>query len=211
MQVATAHNITLYVQSIISLSQLIEKGAHCSDKDTKMNGALIGLIVVAAIGIILWSIVFVGVKLLENIVSRRTVGQHVEGISLASQSAEELLVNFVRDSPGLTDALDALTTSKQPKQFAQLLHESRIDRATPYRASIEAKATAAALVMLFVSGLVQVATDGLVLTELGREVKRRINAVRRKEHDPNTRLPIAARRKGIAPCVALHLACARSA
>ena len=60
-----------------------------------MNGALVGLIVVAAIGVILWAMLFVGDKLLENIVSRRTVGQDGEGISLASQAAEDLLVNFV--------------------------------------------------------------------------------------------------------------------
>jgi hypothetical protein len=115
-----------------------------------MNGALVDLLVVAALGVILWALVFVGEKFLMNIVSRRTVGQDGERISLASQSAEDLLVNFVRHSPRLTNALDAATTSTQPNQFAQLLHKGRIDRATPDRASVEAKATAAALVMLFV-------------------------------------------------------------
>ena len=172
-----------------------------------MNGALLGLVVVAIIGVILSAMLLVGVKVVEKM---RT-GQDEGGISRESQSAEDLLVNFVRDSPGLTDALDAMATSNRPKQFAQLLHERRIDRATPDRASIEAKATAAALVMLFVSGLIQVATNGLVPTELGREVQRRISAVRRKEHDPNTRLPLAARRKGIARCAALHVGYARSA
>ena len=154
-----------------------------------MNGTLLSLLVVAAIGVVLWAMLFAGNKLLDKIISGRTSGD--------SQSAKDL-VNFVRQLPGLTSALNMVTTSTQAKHFAQLLHESRIDHGTPDRASIEAKATAASLLMLFVSGLIRVATDGLVATELGREVKRRIDA-RQKQFDLNTSLPLAVME--VAPAV----------
>ena len=36
-----------------------------------MNGTVLGLLVVAAIGVVLWAFVFVGVKLIDIIVARR--------------------------------------------------------------------------------------------------------------------------------------------
>ena len=57
----------------MSLGGLSRERAHYRRKKRieNMNGAVLGLFVVAAIGVVLWAFLFVGCKLIDMIVTRR--------------------------------------------------------------------------------------------------------------------------------------------
>jgi hypothetical protein len=136
-----------------------------------MNGALLGLAVVLAIGVILWAFLFVGGKLIDFALARR----HLPPRSRRKlESVEDLVVDFVRHSPDLACVLFILATTNRPNPFGEIVHKIRIAGARPCEAPIVANSAATALSILFVSGLIRLTADGFVATEVGREVQRRI-------------------------------------
>lgn len=88
---------------------------------------------------------------------------------------EDLLVDFVRHSPELSDVLAVLATADKPRSFARIVHEVRIARGTPAHISVAANLVGAALGILFVAGLIRVRRKGFVATDAGREVQLRLD------------------------------------
>jgi regulator of nucleoside diphosphate kinase len=149
-----------------------------------MNGALLGLTVVAATGVVLWAFLFIGGKLLDTSVARRRAfalgGRHMPSRILRDlEPIEDLVVDFVEHSPDLAGVLGVLTATNQPKSFAQIMHEIRIGDAIPTQASIAANSVAGALSILFVCGLIRLRANGFVATDVGCEVQRRIEGAPR--------------------------------
>ena len=149
-----------------------------------MNGALLGLTVVAAVGIVLWAVLFIGGKLIETSLARRRAfasgGRHMSSRILRDlEPIEDLLVDFVGHSPDLARVLAFLTATKEPKSFARIVHEIRIDRARPSEMRIAANSVATALSILFVSGLIRLTRSGFVATDVGCEVHQRIGGALR--------------------------------
>jgi hypothetical protein len=144
-----------------------------------MNGALLGLTVVAAIGAVLWVFLFIGGKLIDCSLARRRAfalgGRDMPSRILRDlKPVEDLVVDFVRHSPDLARVLGVLTATNQPKSFAQTVHEIRIGGVTPTDAPVAANSTAGALSILFVCGLIRLTANGFVATDAGCEVQRRI-------------------------------------
>ena len=149
-----------------------------------MNGALLGLTVVAAVGIVLWAVLFIGGKLIETSLARRRAfasgGRHMSSRILRDlEPIEDLLVDFVGHSPDLARVLAFLTATKEPKSFARIVHEIRIGRARPSEMRIAANSVATALSILFVSGLIRLTRSGFVATDVGCEVHQRIGGALR--------------------------------
>ena len=149
-----------------------------------MNGALLGLIVVAAISIVLWAFLFVGGKLIETSLARRRAfalgGRHMPSRILRDlEPIEDVIVDFVEHSPDLAGVLAVLTATNQPKSFARVVHEIRIGCARPTEIRIAANSVATALSILFVSGLIRLTRSGFVTTDVGSEVHRRIGGAPR--------------------------------
>ena len=125
-----------------------------------MNGALLGLTVVAAIGVVLWALLFIGGKLIDTSLPRRRAfalgGRHMPSRILSDlEPLEGLVVDFVGHSPDLAGVLAVLTATNQPKSFARVVHEIRIGCARPTEIRIAANSVATALSILFVSGLIR--------------------------------------------------------
>ncbi len=136
-----------------------------------INGALLGLAVVLALGLILWALLFAGGKLIDFALARR----HMPSRSRRSlEAVEDLIVDFVKDSPDLACVLFILTTTNRPNPFGEIVHKIRIARARPCEAPIVANSAAIALSILFVSGLIRLTAEGFVATDVGCEVQRRI-------------------------------------
>jgi regulator of nucleoside diphosphate kinase len=149
-----------------------------------MNGALLGLTVVAAIGVVLWAFLFIGGKLIDTSLARRRAfalrGRHMPSRILRDlEPIEDLVVDFVGHSPDLAGVLGVLTATNQPKSFARIVHEIRIGCARPTKILIAANSAATALSILFVSGLIRLTRSGFVATNVGCEVHRRIEGAPR--------------------------------
>ena len=149
-----------------------------------MNGALLGLTVVAAIGVVLWALLFIGGKLIDTNLARRKAfalgGRHMPSRILGDlEPVEDVVVDFVRHSPDLAGVLAVLTTTNQPKSFARIVHEIRIGCARPTEILIAGNSAATALSILFVSGLIRLTRSGFVGTDVGCEVHRRIEGAPR--------------------------------
>ena len=143
-----------------------------------MNGALLGLTVVAAIGVVLWAVLFIGGRLIDTSLARRRAfalgGRHMPSRILRDlKPVEDVVVDFVRHSRDLADVLAVLTATK-PKSFGKIVDEIQIGRGRRTEAAIAAYSAATALSILFVSGLTWLTRNGFVATEVGREVQRRI-------------------------------------
>jgi regulator of nucleoside diphosphate kinase len=149
-----------------------------------MNGALLGLSVVAAIGIILWAFLVIGGKLIETSVAHRRAfalgGRHMPSWILRNlEPTEDVVVDFVGHSPDLAGVLAVLTVTNQPKSFARIVHEIRIACARPIEIRVAANSVATALSILFAAGLIRLTRNGFVATDMGCEVRRRIGAAPR--------------------------------
>ena len=149
-----------------------------------MNGALLGLTVVAAIGVVLWALLFIGGKLIDTSLARRKAfalgGRYMPSRILGDlEPVEDVVVDFVRHSPDLAGVLGVLTATNQPKSFARIVHEIRIGCARPTEILIAANSAATALSILFVSGLIRLTRSGFVATDVGCEVHRRIEGAPR--------------------------------
>jgi regulator of nucleoside diphosphate kinase len=154
------------------------------ERRRNMNGALLGLSVVAAIGVVLWAVLFIGGKLIETSLARRRAfvlgGRHMPSRILRDlEPIEDLVVDFVGHSPDLARVLAILTATKEPKSFARIVHEIRIGRAGPSEMRIAANSVATALSILFVSGLIRLTRSGFVATDVGCEVHQRIGGALR--------------------------------
>src|SRR4029078_2472252 len=146
-----------------------------------MNGALLGLSVVAAIGIILWAFLVIGGKLIETSVAHRRAfalgGRHMPAWILRNlEPTEDVVVDFVGHSPDLAGVLGVLTATNKPKSFARIVHEIRIGCVRPIEIRIAANSVATALSVLFAAGLIRLTRNGFVATDMGCEVRRRIGA-----------------------------------
>jgi hypothetical protein len=144
-----------------------------------MNGALLGLTVVAAIGVVLWAVLFIGGRLIDTSLARRRAfalgGRHMPSRILRDlKPVEDVVVDFVRHSRDLADVLAVLTATTQPKSFGKIVDEIQIGHGRRTEAAIAAYSAATALSILFVSGLTWLTRNGFVATEVGREVQRRI-------------------------------------
>jgi len=149
-----------------------------------MNGALLGLAVVAAMGIALWAFLFIGGKLINISLARRRAfalgGRHMPSRILRDiEPIEDVVVDFVGYSPDLARVLAVLTATNQPKSFARIVHEIRIGRARPIEIRIAANSVATALSILFLSGLIRLTRSGFVATDVGCEVHQRIGGAPR--------------------------------
>jgi len=149
-----------------------------------MNGALLGLTVVAAVGIVLWAVLFIGGKLIETGLARRRAfalgGRHMPSRILRDlEPIEDVVVDFVGHSPDFVGVLAVLTATNQPKSFARIVHEIRIGCARPIEIRIAANSVATALSILFGSGLIRLTRGGFVATDVGCEVRRRIGGAPR--------------------------------
>jgi hypothetical protein len=149
-----------------------------------MNGALLGLTVVVAIGIVLWAFLFIGGKLIETSLARRRAfalgGRHMPSRILRDlEPIENVVVDFVEHSPDLAGVLAVLTATNQPKSFARIVHEIRIGCARPTEIRIAANSVATALSILFAAGLIRLTRNGFVATDVGCEVHRRIGGAPR--------------------------------
>ncbi|MGH9549953.1 MAG: GreA/GreB family elongation factor [Terriglobales bacterium] len=145
-----------------------------------MNPALLGLLVVAAIGIFLWAFLFVGGALIDASLARRKAaasGRRSIRSPLLNdlQPVEDRLVDFVRYLPELAGVLAVLASINRPASFARVVHEIRIGRVGPTDLKVAANLVSVALCILFRAGLLRPTRDGFVATELGREVQRRID------------------------------------
>jgi regulator of nucleoside diphosphate kinase len=154
------------------------------ERTKNMNGALLGLTVVAAIGIFLWAFLLIGGKLIETSLARRRAfalgGRHMPSRTLRDlEPIEDVVVDFVGHTPDFAGVLAVLTATKEPKSFARIVHEIRIGRARPTEIRIAANSVATALSILFVSGLIRLTRSGFVATDVGCEVHQRIGGAPR--------------------------------
>lgn len=85
-----------------------------------------------------------------------------------------LLVDFVRHSPEMADLLAILSPLHSPASFARLVHEIRIRRNGSTDPMIAANLVGPTLFILGLAGLIRITSGGFVITEVGREVQRRI-------------------------------------
>jgi hypothetical protein len=161
-----------------------------------MNGALLGLTVVVAIGVALWTLLFSGGKLIDTSLARRRAfalgGRHMPSRILGNlEPVEDLVVDFVRQSPDLARVLGVLTATNQPKSFTQIVHDIRIHCARPTESPMAANSAAAAISTLFVSGLIRRRANGFITTDVGCEVQRRIEGAHGQQSNYlGTALPI---------------------
>jgi hypothetical protein len=151
--------------------------------------ALLGLLVVVAIGIVLWAILVVGGWLMRIILTRTEA--IVSNSPIVSsrllrdlQPMEDWLVDFVSHSPELGDVLGVLAATDTSLPFARIVHKIRIGDGSPADPKIAANLVGAGLCILFMAGLVRLAGDGIVATDVGREVQRRINAAPHATYQP---------------------------
>jgi hypothetical protein len=147
-----------------------------------MNPALLGLLVVVAIGLVLYAFLAIGGGLIHTSLKRRKAvalgGRNIPSRILDDlQPIEDLLVDFVRHSPELAAVLSVVASGDNPRSFARIVHEIRIARVTPTGISIAVHLVGAALGILFVAGLIRVARDGFMATNAGLEVQRRLDQI----------------------------------
>jgi len=147
-----------------------------------MNPALLGLLLVVAIGLILYAFLAIGGGLIHTSLKRRKAvalgGRSIPSRILDDlQPIEDLLVDFVRHSPELAAVLSVVASGDNPRSFARIVHEIRIARVTPTGISIAVHLVGAALGILFVAGLIRVYREGFMATNAGLEVQRRLDQI----------------------------------
>ena len=142
-----------------------------------MNPLLITLLI--ASGLALCALLIVASGLVHHSLKRRKAVA-AGGADLQSRilddlrPVENLLVDFVRHSFEMTKLLAVLSTLHSPASFARLVHEVRIGRNGSTNLKTAANLIAPPLFILGLAGLIRVTADGFVITEVGREVLKRI-------------------------------------
>lgn len=98
---------------------------------TALDPALLAVLVVAAIGLILWGVLFLADWLdpLNVNHSRGLNGRKVGSRFFRdTDPVEDLLVDFVADSPEFAEVLGVLVAHDKPLSLAMIVHELRIGR-----------------------------------------------------------------------------------
>ncbi len=144
-----------------------------------MNPALLTLII--ASGVALCALLIVASGLIHTSLKRRRAvaagGPDIPSRILDDlRPMEDLLVDFVRRSPHLTNLLAILSGLDSSASFARLVHEIRIGRNGSTAPGIAAHLVVPTLFILGLAGLIRVTANGFVITEVGREVLRRIES-----------------------------------
>jgi hypothetical protein len=144
---------------------------------TALYPALLAVLVVAAIGLILWGVIFLAGRLVRLNVNHST-GRNAHKIRSRFfrdlEPLEDLLVDFVADSPEFAEVLGVLVTHDKPLSLAMIAHELRIGRNRSSRADTVPSLVGVALCILHMAGLVELKRAGFVATSIGREVRKRI-------------------------------------
>jgi regulator of nucleoside diphosphate kinase len=141
-----------------------------------MNSAFIALPVVASIGLILWAALFFGGRLVRRSLNYSTSPSARNARSRFFRDVEpleDLLVDFVAQTPEFAGVLRLLARHDKPLSFAQIVHELRIGRNGSSRVDTVASLTGVALIILHLAGLVRLQRRGFVATDIGREIWRR--------------------------------------
>ncbi|MEO5719597.1 MAG: hypothetical protein ABIR29_13640 [Chthoniobacterales bacterium] len=142
-----------------------------------MNAALLTLLM--ASGVTLCALLIVASGLI-HISLKRKQGVASGGPDMRSRILDDLrplkalLVDFVRHSPEMADLLAILSPLHAPASFARLVHEIRFRRNGSADSMIAANLVGPTLFILGVARLIRITSGGFVITEVGREVQRRI-------------------------------------
>lgn len=88
---------------------------------------------------------------------------------------EDLLVDFVRHTPGMTHLLAVLAALHSRVSFARLVHEIRIGSNGSADLKTAVNLVGPTLFILGLAGLIRITAGGFAITEVGREVLRRID------------------------------------
>jgi regulator of nucleoside diphosphate kinase len=143
---------------------------------TALAPALLSVIVVAAIGLILWGVIFLAGRLVRLNVSHST-GPNARKVRSRFfrdlEPLEGLLVDFVADSPEFAEVLGVLVAHDRPLSLAMIVHELRIGRSGSSRADT-VPMVGVALCILHMAGLVELKRAGFVATSIGRELRQRM-------------------------------------
>lgn len=143
-----------------------------------MNPALLTLL--AASGVALCALLIVASGLIHTSLKRRKavaagVPNFPSRLLDDLRPVETLLVDFVSHTRELATVLAVLSSFDAPASFARLVHEIRIGHNGSTDLRVTANLVVPTLFILGVAGLIRVAADGFVITEVGREVLRRID------------------------------------
>lgn len=152
-----------------------------------MNPALLTLL--AASGVALFALIIVASGLIHTSLKRRKAvaagGPDIPSRILDDlRPVEDLLVDFVSHTRELPTVLALLSSLDAPAPFARLVHEIRIGRNGSTDLKAVANSLGPALFILGLTGLIRITADGFVITQVGREVHRRISDVRQLEARP---------------------------
>jgi hypothetical protein len=144
---------------------------------TALDPALLAILVVAAIGLILWGVLFLAGQLVRLNVNHST-GPSARKVRSRFfrdlEPLEDLLVDFVADSPEFAEVLGVLVAYDKPLSLAMIVHELRIGRNGSSRADTVPSLVGVALCILHMAGLVELKRAGFVATSIGREVRQRM-------------------------------------
>ena len=142
-----------------------------------MNSTLITLL--TASGVALLAVLIVAAGLIHERIRRRkaVAAGNVNPPSRILRDlrpVEDLLVGLVSHTRGLKSVLATLSSLNTPASFERLLHEIRIGRNGSTEPNTAINFVVPALLILGLAGLIRVTGDGFAITEIGREVQRRI-------------------------------------
>jgi hypothetical protein len=143
---------------------------------TALDPALLAVLVVAGIGIILWTVLFVGSRLIAISMNRsaRSEAPPCQSRFLRDlKPLEDLLVEFVAQTHEFSTVLAVLAAHDKPVSLATIVHEIRIDQKSSTRADTAATSVGIALLVLHMAGLAKLKGGRFVATEIGREVRQR--------------------------------------
>lgn len=171
-----------------------------------MNPALLTLLIASAVA--LCALLIVASGLIHTSLKRRKAVA-AGGPDMPSRILDDLrpvkalLVDFVGHSPEMTDLLAILSPLHSPASFARLVHETRIRRNGSTDPKIAADLVGPALFILGLARLIRIGAGGYVITEVGREVQRRITDARQPgSGSGRAALAVPHERAGLQPLAA---------
>lgn len=144
-----------------------------------MYPAFFGLLAVAVISIALFALLFTGGRLIR----RALIQSEAKAFGARTirsrffrdlDPLEDLLVDFIAQTPEFAEVLRLLARHDKPLPFAQIVHELRIVRNGSTRIDAFASLSGIALIILNLAGLAKLERNGFVATTIGREVRLRM-------------------------------------
>ena len=138
-----------------------------------------GLLAVAVISIAILALLFTGGRLVRRSLIQGTAKEFgartIQSRFLRDlEPLEDLLIDFVAQTPEFAEVLRLLARRDESLSFAQIVHELRIGRNGSSRVDTVASLTGVGLIILHVVGFVKLKRGGFVATNIGREVQRRM-------------------------------------